>query len=141
MQSVRNPVYQATGEVDTIFGGGNGWGNKSAPLSDPRTLGIPGGATVIITQQATTLPVGVNTPMERTTAHNLHRALMGGNPTLHNTVVGGNGMGGATGTVAAPASSPVAGQPQCAGKGEYGMVSADGGREKFGPAATTQEFS
>ena len=44
---------QATGEVNTIFGVGNGWVNDSAPPSAPHTLGIPGGARVTMIQQAT----------------------------------------------------------------------------------------
>ena len=40
--------------------------------------------------------------MSGTPAQNIYRALMGGNTTLHNTVVGGNGMGGETGTEAVP---------------------------------------
>ena len=94
-----------TGEVKTIFGGGNGWGNKSAPPSAPRTLGIPRGTSGMITQQATMFIMGGNATMAGTTAQNLHRTMMGGNPTLHNTVVGGNRMGGATGTAAAPPSA------------------------------------
>ena len=82
-----NPVEQVTGEVETIFRGGNIWGNKRAPPPTPRKLGIPGVASVIITQQATTFPVGGNAPMARTTAQNLQRVMMGGNTTLNNTVV------------------------------------------------------
>ena len=37
---------QVTVEVDTIFGGGNVWGNDSTPLLSPRMLVITGGATV-----------------------------------------------------------------------------------------------
>ena len=44
---------------------------------------------------------------------------------LHNRVGGGNGMVGGTRTTAAP----TAGQQKGTGRGEYGMVSADGGRE------------
>ena len=58
---------QAMGEVETIFGGGNSWVNNSAPPSAPHMLGIPGGTAVMITQQATKLPVGVNAPMAGTT--------------------------------------------------------------------------
>ena len=94
-------MEQATGEVDTIFGVGNGWVNDSAPLSDPHTLRIPGGAAVTITQQETTFLADGHALMERT-AQNLHRALMGGTPMLHNTGVGGNVMGGTTGPVAVP---------------------------------------
>ena len=71
-----NPVEQATGEVKTIFGGGNGWGNKSAPPLALCTLGIPRGAVMMITQQATTLPARGNAPMAGTTAYNIHRVLM-----------------------------------------------------------------
>ena len=44
--------------------------------------------------------------MSGTTDHNIHRALMGGNPLLHNTVVLGNGVGGETGTETAPPEAP-----------------------------------
>ena len=70
-------MEQATGEVKTIFRGGNGCGNESVPLLEPRTLGIPGGYTVIIAQQVKMLPAEVNAPMAGTTAQNLHIALMG----------------------------------------------------------------
>ena len=79
-------------------------------MLDPRTLGIPGCAAVMITQQAKTLPVGGNVPMSGTTAQNLYRALMGTNTTLHNTVVGGNRMGEETGTEAEPPEAPSAGK-------------------------------
>ena len=48
--------------------------------------------------------------MSGTTAQNLHRALMGTNTTLHNTVVGGNRMGEETGTEAEPPEAPSAGK-------------------------------
>ena len=35
LQPARNLVGQASGEVNTIFGGGNGWGNDSAPPFPP----------------------------------------------------------------------------------------------------------
>ena len=70
----------------------------------PYTLGIPRGTSGRLTQQATSLPEEVNSPRSGTTAKDLHRALMGGNHTLHSTVMGGNVMGGATGTAAAPAA-------------------------------------
>ena len=38
-----NPVEQVTGEVETIFRGGNIWGNKRALPPTPHKLGIPGG--------------------------------------------------------------------------------------------------
>ena len=141
MQPARNPVEQATGEVETIFEGGNSWGNKSAPPLDPQTLGIPGGAALMITQQARTLPEGGNAPMAETTSQNLHRALMEVNTTLHNTVVRGNGMGGATGTAAAPPSAPSAVQKQCVGRRIMGWSVLTEAVKLFGPAATTQEFS
>ena len=136
-QSTRNPVEQATGEVKTIFGGGHGWGNEIAPKLDPHTLGITGGAAGRLTQQAKKLPAGGNAPRAGKTAHDLHRALMGVNRTLHSTVVGGNRMGGATGTVSAPA----AGQHQCVGRGSTGWYALTEAVKMFGPAATTQEFS
>ena len=69
-------MEQATGEVETIFVGGNGRDNESAPPSAPRKLGIPVGAAVMIVQQATTLPAGGNAPMAGTSSQNLYRALM-----------------------------------------------------------------
>ena len=54
------------GEADTIVGERNGWGNKSTTPSAPCTLGIPGGADVMMTQHATTLTVGGNAHMEGT---------------------------------------------------------------------------
>ena len=62
-QPARNLVEQAMGKVDTIFRGGNGWGNKSAPPSAPRMMGIPGGAVGVMTQQLTTLTARGNTTM------------------------------------------------------------------------------
>ena len=105
-------MEQATGEVEKIFWGGNVWGNNSAPPLAPCTLGIPRGAAVIITQQVTTLPAGGNAPMTGKTAHNLHGALMGVNPTLNNTVLGSNVMGAVTGTVTAPLVAPEAGKKE-----------------------------
>ena len=114
------PVVQVTGKVEKIFGVGNSWVNKSAPPSAPQTLGIPGGAAVMMTQHATTLTAGVNAPVARTKAQNLHRAMMGGTPTLHNIVVGSNEMGGTAGIAAAPTLAPVAGQQQCVERGSMG---------------------
>ena len=136
-QPVGNLVEQATGEVKTIFGGGNGWGNKSAPPSSPRMLGIPRGGFVMIEKQAAMFPVGRNSPIAGTTAQNLHRAMMGENTKLHNTVLGGNRMGGSTGT----ASAPVSGKQQCTGKGSTGWSVLTGAMKMFGRAATMQEFS
>ena len=102
MQTARKPLEQATGEVKTIFGGVNGWGNESAPPSAPRKLDITGGAAVMMKQQATMLSAGGIVPMAGETAQNLHRALMGVTPTLHKTVMGGNEMGGTTWIAAAP---------------------------------------
>ena len=45
---------EETGEVDTILGGSNSWGNDSAPPSAQHTLGIPGGDGLAMTQQAMT---------------------------------------------------------------------------------------
>ena len=55
-QPERNRVEEATGEVYIIFEGGNNWGNNSAPLSAPHTLGIPGGDGVTMTQHDTAFP-------------------------------------------------------------------------------------
>ena len=43
-------VEQATGEVDTIFRGGDVWGNNSVLLSALHTLGVLGGDGVMMTQ-------------------------------------------------------------------------------------------
>ena len=116
-------------------------GNKSEPLLAPRTLGIPGFAGAMITKQATTLPAGRYAPMAGTTSHNLHRALVEVNITLHNTVFGGNGMGGATGAAAAPPETPAAGKQKCVWRGRKGWSAVTEAVKSFGPAATTQEFS
>ena len=79
--------------------------------------------------------------MSGTTSQNLHRALMGGNPTLHNKFMGGNMMGGATGTAAAPLTAPEARKNQCAGRGGTGWSTLTEAVKMFGTAATTQEFS
>ena len=92
---------QTTGEVDTIFGGGNSWGNNSALPLAPHMLGIPGGSRVTTIQQAKIFPAEGHAPMSGT-EQNLHRAMMGVTPTLQNTGVGGNGMGGTTSPEAAP---------------------------------------
>ena len=94
----------------------------------------------MITQQATTLPAGGNAPMAGKTAQNIHRALMGENSTLHNTVVGGNIMGGATGTAAAPLEALIEGHKQCTGRGSTGLSALTEAVKCFGPAATTQDF-
>ena len=96
----KNHVEQATGEVKTIFRGGNIWGNESVLALAPRTLGIPEGAIVRHTQQVTTFPAGGNALRAGTTYQDLHRALVGENIMLHTTVRGDNGMVEATGTVA-----------------------------------------
>ena len=115
-QPARIPAEQATGEVKTIFSGGHTWGNESGPTSAPHTLKITRGVDRRLTQQTTTLPAGGNVPRAGTTSQDLHRAVMGGDCTLHSTVVGGNGMGGATGTAEAPA----AGEQQGASRGSTG---------------------
>ena len=48
--------------------------------------------------------------MAGTTAQNLHRVLTGRNPTLYNTVMGGNGMVITTGIATAPPAAPSEGQ-------------------------------
>ena len=82
-------------------------------MSAPRMLVVPGRAAGRLTHQAKMSPAWGNTPRAGTTEQDLHRALMGGNSTLHSTVLEGNRMGGATGTAAAPA----VGQHQCAVRG------------------------
>ena len=138
-QRARKPVEQATGEVETIFVGVNGWGNESAPPLAAHTMGITGDAAVMITQQATTFPAGGNAPMAGTTLQNLNKALMGGNPTLHNISLGGNEMEGATGTAAAPLESPAAGQKKCMRRESTGWSALTESVKIFGPA--TQEIS
>ena len=101
-QPARNPVR-----------GGYGWVNENAPMSAPLTLGIPWGADRSLTKQETVFPAEVNAPRTGTAAQELNGVLMGGNRMLKNTVGRGYGMGGATGTAAAP----TVGQQQGAGRG------------------------
>ena len=61
---------------------------------------------------------------------------MGGKPILKNTVRGGNGIGGGTGTTAAPTS----GHQQGAERGSIGWSALTEAVKCFGPAAITQEF-
>ena len=100
-------------------------------------LGIPEGVAGRFTKQDTKLIEEVNTPIAGKKLQALHRVLMGGNPMLNNTVRGGNGMGGGTGTTAAP----TAGQQQGAGRGSTGWSAPTEATKMFGSAATTQEFS
>ena len=72
------------------------------------SLKVPGGAGVRMTQQDTAFPAEGHA-LATGTAQNLHRALMGGNPMLHNTGVVGNGIGETTSPVAAPPLATVAG--------------------------------
>ena len=93
-QPARNPVEKVTGEVKTIFGGGHVWGNKSAPTSDPHTLEIPGRTDGRLSQQETMLPAGGNSPRVGTSMQDIQKPLMGGNFTLHITIMGCNRTGG-----------------------------------------------
>ena len=128
-QPARKHVEQVTGEVKTIFGRDNGWDNESAPPSSPCTLGVTEGADLMMTQQATTLTAGGNALMARTTEHNLHRALMEGTHTLHNTGMGGNKMGGNDRDSGSASGNTKSRATAICGEGGYGMVRADGGRE------------
>ena len=74
-----------------------------------------------------------NAPRAETTAQELDRVMMGRNLMLHNTVGGGNGMGGGTGTTAAP----TAGQHQGAGRGSRGCSALTETMRMFGPTETT----
>ena len=85
----------------------------------------------------TTLPAEGNTTRAGTKAQALHRVMMGGNPILLSTVGGGNGMGGGTGTTAAP----TAGQQQGTGRGSTGWSVLTEAVNYFGTASITQEFS
>ena len=118
-------------------GGSQGWENENAPTLAPSTLGIHGGATGRFKKQSTKLPAEGNKSSAGTKARSIHRVLMGGNPILHNTVGGGNGMGGGTGTIAAPTS----GQKQGVGRGNTGWSALTEAVKRFGPAAITQDFS
>ena len=89
-------------------GGGNGWVNDSALLSALHTMGIHGGTGAMMTQQEMTFPAEVHAPTSGA-AQKLHMALMGGNPTLQNTGVRGNGLGGTTRPAAAPPEETAAG--------------------------------
>ena len=99
-------------------------------------MGIPGGAAGRFTKQTTMLPAEGNTPSAGKKSQALHRVLMGGNLMLQNTLGGGNGMGGGTGTTVAP----IAGHQQGAGRGSTGWSALTEAVKMFGPAATTQEF-
>ena len=125
-QPERNPV-----------GGGHGWGNENAPTSSPRTLGVTGGAAGILTKQATTLTEEDNATKAGKTAQDLHMVMMGGNRMLNNTVRVGNSIVGATRT----AKAPISGQQQGAERGSTGWSALTEAVEKFGPAATMQDFS
>ena len=76
-------------------------GNNSAPPLAPHMLGIPGGSRVTTIQQAKIFPAEGHAPMSGT-EQNLHRAMMGGTPTLQNAGLVGNLMGGLTSIKAAP---------------------------------------
>ena len=78
--------------------------------------------------------------MTGTTAKTLHRTLMGGNPTLQNTGVGGNVMGGSASIAASPPSAMVSGQQQFSGRGSTVWSALTAAVKIFGPATTTQEF-
>ena len=67
-QPASNRVDQARGELNTIFGGGNSWGNDSVPPLSPCKMGIPRGADIKIMQQATTFLEGGNAPTAGTIA-------------------------------------------------------------------------
>ena len=54
----KNRVDQVTGDTDNTFRGSNVWGNDSALLSAPHTIGIPGGAVATTTQLAMTFEGG-----------------------------------------------------------------------------------
>ena len=124
-QPARNPV-----------GGSHGWGNENEPTSAPSTLGITGGAAGRLTKQGTTLPAEGNSPRAGTTAHEIHRVLMGGNLMPQNKVGGRNGMGGGTGKT----EEPTAGQQKGAGRGSMGWSALTEAVQMFGPAETTQDF-
>ena len=104
-------MEQTKGEVNTIFSGGNGWVNDSAPLSAPYMLRIIGGTWAAIAQQATTFLEEGHAPTSGI-AQKLHRDLTGGTPTLHNTRVEGNGVGVTNGPETAPPATTLEGQHQ-----------------------------
>ena len=133
-------MEQATGDAETIFWGVNSWGNESAPPSAPLMLRIPGGADAMMTQQATALTEGGNATMAETTSKNLHRVLIGGTPTLHNTVVGGNGMGGTTGIMAGTPVAPATWKKHCTGRRSTGWSVLTEAVKIFEPEETMQEF-
>ena len=61
-------------------------------------MGIPGGASGRRKKQATMLPAEGNVTRSEKIAQELNMVLMRGNLMLHNTVRGGNGMGGRVGS-------------------------------------------
>ena len=94
-----------------------------------------------MTQQATTFMAEGHVPTAGTIAQKLHRALMGGTPTLHNTGVRGDGIGGTTGTESAPLAATEAGQHQLVGRGSTGWSALTEAVTMVGLAATMQDFS
>ena len=59
-QPASDRVDQATGVVDTILGGGNGWGNDSGSPLAPSILGISMGSDEMTMQQTTAFEEGVH---------------------------------------------------------------------------------
>ena len=74
------------------------------------------------------------------TAQNLHMELMAGTPMLHNTGVGGNGIGVTTRPAAAPPAATAAGQQQVTGRESAGYSALTAAENCFGLAVTIQEF-
>ena len=105
LQTIGNVVDQATGEANTIFGGGNVWVNYSVPPSAVRRLGVSSGAAPTTTQQATTFSEGVNATNAGTKASSLYWVLMGGTTMLQNAGVGYNGVRGAAATAETPTAA------------------------------------
>ena len=75
---------QATVEVNTSVGGGNGWGNDSVPSLSPCTLGITGGAAVTMTHQPKTFLEEVNANKSGKTSQTSYLTLTGGTTMLYN---------------------------------------------------------
>ena len=89
-QPEMNKINRATGDVNAIFGGGDGRGNDSTPPLPPHTLGVSSGTASMTTQQAATFSMGGNATNAVKKSASLYQMMMGGTPTQKNTGVGGN---------------------------------------------------
>ena len=87
-----------------------------------------------------TFAVGGYAPNVGTSVATLHWTLMGGNVTLHNLGVGGNGVGGLETTAATPTASTDAGQQPFTSRVSTVWSALTAALNTFETEATTQEF-